>query len=376
MHLRGVLIEARGDLVLGLLDGHAVHVIDLFASRVVFVEMRGAGQVRIVSAEIKARRNDEILRIHRSREFRRDRFRRWRTRIALVHHHPPAIGHRGLAALVHARRAHMDDAGLAVGVFLQANHFRRRGERVARVDGREETPFRIAEIGDRIQRHIRHRLAEHHVEREQRIDRRARQSAALRERIGREQRITRPRQRRVQRHVPTRHRARRRVADHLPEPEVLEKVAGVGFGAHSSLRKRLREISFEQRRPARPTTSFRQSFQFRPVASHQRFLLGATPPLDLPLSRDSLVVTLEVLGPDQLDGTARVCVGGAVHAGVVLRDACARIVTTVTARIVAAVSAPQDVDEDAHFGAPSSFDRLRMRGLAKPPPPQGLSSSS
>ena len=46
MDLGGVLEQARGDLVLGLLDGHAVDVVDLLAHRVIGEAVRAAGEIR------------------------------------------------------------------------------------------------------------------------------------------------------------------------------------------------------------------------------------------------------------------------------------------------------------------------------------------
>jgi len=43
MHLRGVLVEAGRELVLGLLDGHRVDVVDLFANLVVAPAVAAAG---------------------------------------------------------------------------------------------------------------------------------------------------------------------------------------------------------------------------------------------------------------------------------------------------------------------------------------------
>ena len=54
------------------------------------------------------------------------------------------------------------------------------------MDGRKEPAIRIAQIGHGIERHIRHGLAEHHVEDDQRIDRALAKAAGLRKAIGAE----------------------------------------------------------------------------------------------------------------------------------------------------------------------------------------------
>ena len=57
MHFRGVLIEPRGDLMLGLLDRHAVDMIDLFADRIILEGIRRTGERPIVVREIEAGRS-------------------------------------------------------------------------------------------------------------------------------------------------------------------------------------------------------------------------------------------------------------------------------------------------------------------------------
>ena len=48
MDLRRVLVEPGRDHVLGFLDGHAVHMVDLLAHGVVVPEVRAAGERRVV----------------------------------------------------------------------------------------------------------------------------------------------------------------------------------------------------------------------------------------------------------------------------------------------------------------------------------------
>ena len=52
MDLGGVLVESRGDLVLGLLDGHAVDMVDLLADGVVGMPMGRARQEPVPGVEI------------------------------------------------------------------------------------------------------------------------------------------------------------------------------------------------------------------------------------------------------------------------------------------------------------------------------------
>ena len=99
-----------------------------------------------------------------------------------AHHHPAHIVEHGFAGFIEAARAHIDDAGLLVGILLQPDDFGDRIQRGARVDGLEKPAIGIAKIGNRIERDIRHGLAEHHVEHQQIVERRARVADFLCER--------------------------------------------------------------------------------------------------------------------------------------------------------------------------------------------------
>jgi hypothetical protein len=137
--------------------------------------------------------------------------------------------------LVEAGGAHGDDAGLAVGVGFDAEHFGNGVQRVARINWREKVALRVAEVRYSVQRDIRHGLAEHSVKDQQRIDRRAWQPAILRKAVGGEHGVARAGERDVERGVGLRKRSRRRVRDDLARREVFEKVAGVRFGHAVSL---------------------------------------------------------------------------------------------------------------------------------------------
>ena len=55
VHARGILIEARGHLVLGLLDGLAVHMVDLVANGIIFPTARSTGERIVVHGELERR---------------------------------------------------------------------------------------------------------------------------------------------------------------------------------------------------------------------------------------------------------------------------------------------------------------------------------
>jgi len=151
--------------------------------------------------------------------------------VALAHHHPAAIFEHDVAMLVAARRAHVDRAGLLVGILLKTDHFRHRGDRIARIDRLHEPAIGIAQIGDRIERDFRRGLAEDDVERQHVVERRARIADGLGEFVRRLDREARAIERRIQRHVTQRHGARGGMLDHLTEAKILKEVACVGLRA-------------------------------------------------------------------------------------------------------------------------------------------------
>ena len=225
---RRVLIKPRRDLMLGFLDGHAVDVVDLLADlHNRQNDRRAAGQHIVVGAGCRSAGS----------------------------RHPEdsgssAVGSRGTcspdAAALSSRfrtitqrtysstwvpsdfeadRAHEHDAGLAVGIFLQPDHFGDGAERVAGIDRREKAAIGITEIGDRIQRDIRHGLAEHDMEHQQVVDRRARIADRFRKGIRRLNREARAEQPVIDRDIAGRDGARRGMADGLADPEILEKIS-------------------------------------------------------------------------------------------------------------------------------------------------------
>ena len=61
----------------------------------------------------------------------------------------------------------IDNAAVAGRRLLQADDAAFGSKRVSRVDRIQEAAFRIAKIGDGVERHLRHRLAEDQVEDQQ-----------------------------------------------------------------------------------------------------------------------------------------------------------------------------------------------------------------
>src|SRR5262249_13361888 len=102
-------------------------------------------------------------------------------------------------------------------------------KRVARIDRLEEAEVGVAEVGNCIEGNVRHRLAEHHMEDEEIVDRRMRKAEGARELVGGLHREAGAIERVVERDVADRDGARRRVLNPLAETKVLKEIAGIGF---------------------------------------------------------------------------------------------------------------------------------------------------
>src|SRR5260370_180815 len=97
------------------------------------------------------------------------------------------------------------------------------------IGGTENAAGGIAEIGNRVERDVRYGLAEHDVEDEEIIDRRAWIADRAREDIRGLHGKTRTEEAIVERDVPDRDGARNGVLDHLADVKVFEKVAVAGL---------------------------------------------------------------------------------------------------------------------------------------------------
>ena len=230
MDARGVLVEPGRHHVLGFFDRHAVDMVDSFAGFVIVPQMAAARGRQIAIREIRVGGHAQLFGRDRIGQFRHHGFADLGRRIAFVDHDPAHIGEHQLARLVIAFGADIDDAGLPVGILLEPDHLREGGQGRARIDGFDEAALGIAEIGHRIERDVRHGLAEHGVEDEQIVQRRLRKAEALRKGIGRLQREARAIERGVKRRIAFRQRARRRMHQLLADAEILEEIAGVRFG--------------------------------------------------------------------------------------------------------------------------------------------------
>ena len=149
--------------------------------------------------------------------------------VAFAHHHPADIFEHRRAVLLVAGGAHIDDAGLAARIFLQADDLGERAERVAGIDRAAEIAAGIAEIGDGVERDVGDGLAEHDVKHQEIVDRRARIADRLGELVRRLHRKARPEQAVIERDIAGGHGARRGVTDHLADAEILEEIAGTGL---------------------------------------------------------------------------------------------------------------------------------------------------
>jgi hypothetical protein len=160
--------------VLGLLHGYAVDVVDLLADGIIAEAITAAGPREIVGSEVDARAGiAERGRNHCFRQARHMITRRRRRLVALSHHDPAYVLEHLAAVRLATGRAYEDDAGLAARIFLEPDDLRLGIESVAGMDRRENAAGGIAEIGNRVERDVRYGLAEHDVEDEEIIDRRA-----------------------------------------------------------------------------------------------------------------------------------------------------------------------------------------------------------
>src|ERR1043166_7420658 len=225
MHPRGVLIEPRRHHVLGLLHRHAIAMIDLLAGLVVLPEMRAAGRRGVVEREIGMRRQEQILGRNSVRRFRHMLLRRRRFGVALGDHHPAHIVEHHFVAFIAPFGAQIDDAALAAGILLEPDHFGSRAERLARMHRMQETALRVTEIGDGVQRNIRHAFAEHSVKHQKIVQRRLPVAQLEREGAARLQHEARAGEGQIERGVAVRQGARRGMRDALAEVEILEEIA-------------------------------------------------------------------------------------------------------------------------------------------------------
>ena len=149
--------------------------------------------------------------------------------IALAHHDPPAILQNNLARLIAPGRADINRSSLLIRILFEPDNFRHRRQRVARIDRFHEAAIGVAEIGNRVERDVRRRLAEDNVEHQHVVERRARITQRLGKHIRRLHRKTRAIKRGVKRDVADCHGLGRGMFDDLAETKVLEEISNVRF---------------------------------------------------------------------------------------------------------------------------------------------------
>ena len=209
-------------------------MVDPLADGIVAPTEARAGERIVVSSELDpGAALAELFRQHGLRQFRHLLGMGRRAGLALAHQHPTRIAQHDRVVLVTADRANIDDAGIARRGLLQPDHLRRGRERIAGIDRLEEAPIGIAEIGDGIERDIRHRLAEDDMEHEQVVDRRRGIADRASEGVRGLHRKARAVERRIERCIAGPHRARRRMDDAVAEVEILEETSGTGLRARA-----------------------------------------------------------------------------------------------------------------------------------------------
>src|SRR5262249_43907026 len=101
---------------------------------------------------------------------------------------------------------------------------------------REEAALGVAQVGDGIERDVRHGLAEHRMEHDQVVDRGARVADGARERVGGLHGEARAVEAVVDGDVARRQRTRRGVLQHLAQGKIRKEADEVGLGcAHAGL---------------------------------------------------------------------------------------------------------------------------------------------
>ena len=100
---------------------------------------------------------------------------------------------------------------------------------IAGIDRLEPFPHGIAQIGQRIERDIRHRLAKHQMKGRQIIQRAGRQAAGAGKLIGGIKRMARRIKRMIERALAARDGARHRMGDRLTDAVIFKKPARIGF---------------------------------------------------------------------------------------------------------------------------------------------------
>ena len=250
--LGGVLPEARRELVLRFLHRHAVHMVDLFTDLVVVEAAGRAGLGVVPGGEVDARAGGaELRRIDDAREVGNHGLLN-RPSALHAHQHPADVVEHRRAVGAHAAGAHPHHARVALGGRPHADHFGGRDERVARIDRPQELSGRVTKIGESVQRNVRHRLPENHVEGDEVRDRARRIADAPREGVGGLHHEAVAVEPLIHRHVAGRDGARRRVADDVADDEVLEEPTCPGH-ARAPLEEIVRRTHCHG--PARPATS-------------------------------------------------------------------------------------------------------------------------
>ena len=256
MHLGCILIQPRRHHVIRLLNRHTIDVINLLADFIITPHVSAAGQFWIETRKIQPLRHMQLLNRHNFWQIRHINFRGRRIHIAFAHHHPAHIFQHNFITLINTRGTHINHTGFTVGVFFQPNHFGRGRERIAGKHGLEEFAIRVAQIGDRIERNVRHSFTKHNMERQHVVYRGAIITNLARHLVRRLQRKPCGEQRRIKRDIPSRDRTRRRVRQHLANFKVFKEIARIGFCSHVHAPHDQRISPHSSPHPARQVTVF------------------------------------------------------------------------------------------------------------------------
>src|SRR5260370_40459146 len=102
------------------------------------------------------------------------------------------------------------------------------------------------------------------------------------------------------------------------------------------------------------------------LAINERLLLGPSPALHLPLCCDRVGNPIEMVRPNQLNGSTRVCVTARIGANLVFRDSLRQIIACRDTNVVRGVGATKHVDESTHLRPSSWVVDLQPRAASNP----------
>ena len=118
------------------------------------------------------------------------------------------------------------------------------------------------------------------------------------------------------------------------------------------------------------STTLRKKLDSTPISSNQGLLLCSAPALNLPFCSDGICNAVEMLRPNETDGSARRRVSGS-RTGLMLGDATVQIIASRAADVERTVGTSEHVDKATHGPTlPSSVTCVILRCSAQSAEPR------